>query len=162
MIPDQVKSGLDLLVQAVQAMGINPARVMCISPYGANIPVNNTMRRRQEYKLLQDMPEASTADSFQGQENDIVVVIMGTAHPRPGPSFTCKSRRLNAMLSRQRSALIVVGDINVAQNRSRYIIVDESTGATSWVVGETLNSVYGQMKKLKRVVTVPATRGNSG
>ncbi|KAM0205827.1 hypothetical protein ACHAQI_008831 [Fusarium lateritium] len=181
MSPDQVKIGFDLLVQAVQAMGIDPVRAMRIPPYDTRVAQSDVdlkeklesqrnvfvrlieiIKKRQEYELLRGMPEASNADSFQSQETDIVVVLMGTTHPRPGPGSTSKARRLNAMLPRQRSALIHMGDINVAHNSSYYIVVDESTGARSWVVGESLNSVYRHMKELKRVVTVQMTRSNRG
>lgn len=152
--PDQVKIALDLLAEAVKAKKIDPARAVCIAPYKANVTLIENMRKRREYEALQGMPEASTVDSFQGQENDLAVVIMGTAHPRPGPGFTSSAQRFNVMLSRQRSALIVVGDINVAQGSARYMIVDESTGDQHWTVGKALNAVYGQMKLTKRVVTV--------
>lgn len=152
--PDQVKIALDLLAEAVKTKKIDPARAVCLAPYKANVMLIESMRKRREYEHLQSMPVASTVHSFQGQENDVAVVVMGTAHPRPGPGFTSNAQRFNVMLSRQKSALIIVGDINVAQGSARYQVVDESTGDRQWVVGRALNAVYGHMKRAKRVVTV--------
>ncbi|CAG2012173.1 unnamed protein product [Fusarium graminearum] len=87
----------------------------------------SSMRKGRQYEALQEMQPASTVDSFQGQENDVVVVIMGTAHPKPGPGFTCNPKRLKVMLSRQKSALVIVGDINVASKQARYEVIDETS-----------------------------------
>ncbi|KAF5670263.1 DNA helicase [Fusarium circinatum] len=152
--PDQVKIALDLLAQLVKATKIDPSRIVCIAPYKANIGLIDRMRKGRDYDVLEGMPPASTVDSFQGQEGDLAVVILGTAHPRPGPDFTCNAKRLNVMLSRQRSALLVVGDIHVATGDARYRIVDESTGGVSVVVGKALNGIYKEFRTTKRVVTV--------
>lgn len=53
------------------------------------------------------MQPPTTVDSFQGQENDVVVVVMGTASPKPGPGFTSDSQRLNVMLTRQQCGLVI-------------------------------------------------------
>lgn len=58
------------------------------------------MRKVRQYEALEGMQPASTVDSFQGQENDVAVVIMGTVHLKPGPGFTYNPKRLNVMLSR--------------------------------------------------------------
>ncbi|EHK15922.1 uncharacterized protein TRIVIDRAFT_9480, partial [Trichoderma virens Gv29-8] len=71
------------------------------------------LRKKAAYEALKGIPPPSTVDSFQGQENDIVIVVMGTAHPKPGPGFTSHEQRLNVMLTRHRCGLVVVGDINV-------------------------------------------------
>ncbi|EXM17002.1 P-loop containing nucleoside triphosphate hydrolase [Fusarium oxysporum f. sp. vasinfectum] len=152
--PDQVKITLDLLAELVRATKIDASRIVCIAPYAANIGLIEKMRKGREYDVLQGMAEASTVDSFQGQEGDLAVVILGTAHPRPGPGFTCNPKRLNVMLSRQKSALIVVGDINVATGDARYRIIDETTGSVSVVVGKSLNGVYNEFRTTKRVVRI--------
>ncbi|KAG8672211.1 hypothetical protein FPOAC1_005473 [Fusarium poae] len=151
---DQVKIALDLLVEAVKTKKVDPSRVVCISPYAANVGLIEKKRRGCQYEALQAMQPTSTVDSFQGQENDIVFVIMGTTHPRPGPDFTCNPKRLNVMLSRQKSALVIVGDINVAHKQARYEFIDESTGEKHFFVGRAINGVYNELRSLKRVVTV--------
>ncbi|KAM0186963.1 hypothetical protein ACHAPI_011470 [Fusarium lateritium] len=153
--PDQAKVALDLLVELVQAKQIDVTRVVCIAPYAANVGLINKALKAKEYQALAGMQEASTVDSFQGQENDLAVLIMGTAHPRPGPGFTSNPKRLNVMLSRHKSALVIVGDINVAQpSKDRFQVTDELTGDTYFVVANPLNCVYKDVIEAKRVVTV--------
>ncbi|KAF4991590.1 hypothetical protein FGRMN_7709 [Fusarium graminum] len=153
--PDQVKVALDLLVELVQAKKIDVTRIVCIAPYAANVGLINKELKGRAYQALAGMQEASTVDSFQGQENDLAVLVMGTAHPHPGPGFTSNAKRLNVMLSRQKSALVIVGDITVAQpSKTRIAITDELTGDTYFVTVNALNSVYQDLVKSKRVVTV--------
>lgn len=156
--PDQVKVALDLLVDLVKTKQIDIGRVVCIVPYAANLRLVESYRKRPEYSLLQGMPDASTVDSFQGQDNDVVFLIMGTAHPRPGPGFTANPMRLNVMISRQKSALVVIGDINVAKdNEGKVIIHDEWTGELTFMVPRALNALHDDFLKAKRVVTVTVT-----
>ncbi|EEU34592.1 uncharacterized protein NECHADRAFT_19862, partial [Fusarium vanettenii 77-13-4] len=56
--------------------------------------------KKAQYSLLAAMPEALTIDGFQGQENDVVIIVMGTAYPFPGPGFTSDAQRLNIILTR--------------------------------------------------------------
>lgn len=58
------------------------------------------------------MPPASTVDSFQGREGDIVVVVLGT-NSQSGAGFTKDPHRFNVLLTRQRCGLVIVGDLSV-------------------------------------------------
>ncbi|PKK39612.1 hypothetical protein CI102_15039, partial [Trichoderma harzianum] len=59
------------------------------------------MRKNAVYEALKGVPPASTVDSFQGQENDIIFVVMGTTYPRPRPGFTSQEQRLNVIFIRR-------------------------------------------------------------
>ncbi|CAG7563675.1 unnamed protein product [Fusarium equiseti] len=74
----QIKVGLDLLNGSVHDLHINPKEVAVIAPYAAKT-----------------LPDAATIESFQGQESAIALVVIGTAHPRPGPGFAQNKQRLN-------------------------------------------------------------------
>ncbi|KAM5344517.1 hypothetical protein ACJ41O_013053 [Fusarium nematophilum] len=102
--PDQVKIALDFVAEFIEAKKVDPARVVIISPYAANVQLVRS--RRARYPALKTMGEAVTVDSFQGHENDVVIVVMSTAHPRPGPGFTSNAQRLNVLLTRQRCGLV--------------------------------------------------------
>lgn len=111
-----------------------PADFAIITPYAANVGLTERLRERAEYAILLGMPPTATVDSFQGREAGIskylitlgfpwytwltgmitVVVIMGTTE-EVGPGFTTDAHRLKVMLSRQRSGLLVFGDINVVE-----------------------------------------------
>ncbi|KAL5083608.1 hypothetical protein Trisim1_001302 [Trichoderma cf. simile WF8] len=99
---DQVTIALDFMVDLVKSKKIDPSKLVVISPYAANVELLDRMlRKNAAYEALKGIPPASTVDSFQGQENDIIFVVMGTAYPRPGPEFTSQEQRLNVMLMRR-------------------------------------------------------------
>ncbi|KAL7809835.1 P-loop containing nucleoside triphosphate hydrolase protein [Trichoderma aethiopicum] len=84
--PDQVRIALDFLVDLLKAKPtIQTSQITIIAPYAANVDLINYMLRKPLYKAaLESIPPPSTADSFQGQENDIVIVqllyVMLTRH----------------------------------------------------------------------------------
>ncbi|KXH69109.1 hypothetical protein CSAL01_01471 [Colletotrichum salicis] len=71
--------------------------------YSAPTPeiVSRMIKKLDYSQARQEIPRASTSDGYQVQENDIAIVIMGTAFP-PGAGFTANPRRLNVMMIRQR------------------------------------------------------------
>ncbi|KAF3060122.1 hypothetical protein CFAM422_011434 [Trichoderma lentiforme] len=90
------------MVDLVKSKKIDPSKLVLISPYAANVELLDRMlRKNAAYEALKGIPSPSTVDSFQGQENDIIFVVMGTAHPRPGPGFTSQEQRLNVMLTQR-------------------------------------------------------------
>ncbi|KAJ4857590.1 AAA domain-containing protein [Trichoderma breve] len=96
---DQVTIALDFMVDLVKSKNIDLSKIGIISPYAANVELLDRMiRKNAAYEALKGTPPASTVDSFQGQENDIIFVVMGTAYPRPRPRFTAQEQRLNVML----------------------------------------------------------------
>ncbi|KAM5349632.1 hypothetical protein ACJ41O_006137 [Fusarium nematophilum] len=170
--PHQVEMALDFIADFVKSKKADPARIVPIAPYAANIQLIKSMRKRPQYASLATMQEAMTVDSFQGQENDMAVVIMGTAHPQPGPGFTSDSQRLNVMLTRQKSALVVFGDIYVGEaverpdskagkkgkkgkgGKETKFLVEGVNGDVCYTKATTLRSLYKELHSSGRVVTV--------
>lgn len=126
---DQVKVALDLILDFLNFVRTErqgkpnakdpfddvAPKITIITPYTANLKEFDKKFRQESYRRLgRALPPPSTIDSFQGQENDIVVVVMGTKSINPGPGFTTDPQRLNVMLTRMTCGLVVVGDINVA------------------------------------------------
>ncbi|KAF7547026.1 hypothetical protein G7Z17_g7999 [Cylindrodendrum hubeiense] len=112
----QTKAALGFLndfVKSAELTEAEVAKIVVITPYKANAELVTGIRKDPEYAALNPMPPATTADSFQGHEGDITVIIM-VANQAVGPGFTTDERRLNVMLSRQKSGLVIFGDINVA------------------------------------------------
>ncbi|RSL74611.1 hypothetical protein CEP53_000179 [Fusarium sp. AF-6] len=157
-----VTVALDFAAEFVKSKKADPARIIFISPYAANVRVIKGMRRKPEYACLTGMPDAMTVDWFQGQENDLAVVVMGTAHPHSGPGFTSNSQRLNVMLTRQKCGLVIVGDIYVAGAVTRgkkrpaqtKFIVEGPNGEISFSRASTLRQVYKELHGSGRVATV--------
>ncbi|CAG9982658.1 unnamed protein product [Clonostachys byssicola] len=119
---DQNTAALQFLVGFVKASQTNPARICLITPYKANVHAIEKMRKSSDYEVLTGLPPAATVDSFQGREGDVVLAIMVSTE-KSGPGFMRCENRLNVLLSRHRSALVIVGDINAAG-----ALVDDSNG----------------------------------
>lgn len=163
----QVKVGLDLLSEIVEKLSVNPKNVAVIAPYAANVKLINSKSMRDFYPALKGLPEAATIDSFQAQESIITLVIMGTAHPRPGPGFTQNKQCLNVLLTRQKCALLVVGDINVSDpfrkgTKEPLFKVENTAGEVSFVKAPALRAIYRGLKEAGRVVTVDVDAGKVG
>lgn len=78
-----------------------------ITPYRSNLAHVSSLFVKDD--ILASIP-VHTIDAIQGQEADIVVLIM-TVNADTGPGFVADLRRLNVAMTRQRSYLFIVGDI---------------------------------------------------
>lgn len=107
---NQVKLALDFMVDLVEVAGISPADMAVISPYKANVRCIKRLREKDKYTPLKPMSAASSVDGFQGQERNVMVIIMGTTESS-GPGFTDDKNRLDVAYSRQKSGLVVFGDL---------------------------------------------------
>ncbi|KAH6981194.1 AAA domain-containing protein [Ilyonectria sp. MPI-CAGE-AT-0026] len=168
----QVKVALDLVRDFVKATKVSPARIIVITPYKANVGVIESMRKKSDYSINSGMQPAATVDSFQGREGDVAVVIMGTTR-RSGPGFTTNEPRLNVMTSRQKSGLVIVGDINVVEwidegrrverkqnqedrDKTNSLEVMNRNGKKQWMRGAALHRVLTRIHKNGRMVRAPA------
>lgn len=159
--PDQVENALEFLGDLVMRSGgrIHASNIAIISPYKANVTLIERRRKEPQYSALFAMPPAATIDSFQGREADIIVVVMGTTQT-VGPGFTTDKRRLNVMLSRQRSGLLIFGDINVLgsmedSGRGKALQRVTEDGNRQFVQKGMLYSVLRKLHSQGRVVTLP-------
>ncbi|CRK11609.1 hypothetical protein BN1723_009423 [Verticillium longisporum] len=112
---DQIKIALDFAVDLLKFRpGITSSNLVLLTPYLSNFALIAAMRKSPEYAAsLINTPPASTIDGFQGQEGDIVLVVMST-NRQSGPGFVCEAARLNLLLTRQRSGLVIFGDLTIA------------------------------------------------
>ncbi|KAM0669770.1 hypothetical protein ACQRIU_000165 [Beauveria bassiana] len=163
----QVTIALDAIAGFIRATRVDPARISILSPYAANVAeIKQQLKGRNKYgPILSSMPSPSTVDSFQGQENDIIVLVMGTT-VASGPGFTVDPARLNVAMTRPRSGLIIVGDINAAghlMDRNGRLVRNatqktfefiDSEGNKTVRKAEALRSVLTTLVRDGRVVTV--------
>ncbi|KAH6854035.1 P-loop containing nucleoside triphosphate hydrolase protein [Chaetomium sp. MPI-CAGE-AT-0009] len=166
--PKQVDVALDFALGLVKE-GVKPGKITVLSPYAANVELIAKRRRLPKYAALTGMDPASTVDAFQGQENDIIIAIIGTSFPTPGPGCTTDPHRLNVLLTRQRCGLVVVGDIdirgpggNAGKNKGRgdgkggkaeqksFLVISPS-GERKWVKALMLQHIYASMISSGRV-----------
>jgi hypothetical protein len=101
---------LRLLSDFVEYTNADPSKIVIIAPYKPNVVWGN--RQLGKYPALQGIRPVQTADTFQGCEGDMAAVVFGT-NQWSGPGFTGNENRLNVMITRQRSALLLVGDMEV-------------------------------------------------
>ncbi|KAF4415888.1 DNA helicase [Fusarium acutatum] len=111
---DQVQIALDFILDLVAAKKVAPSKISIVAPYAANVDLIKGLLKRSKYLPLQGIPSPSTIDSFQGQENDIIVAVLGTDE-MSGPGFTADANRLNVMLTRAKCGLVLVGNIYVGE-----------------------------------------------
>ncbi|KAI1094478.1 AAA domain-containing protein [Rostrohypoxylon terebratum] len=102
------------LMDLVRTTDIKASQTIVLSPYAGNVDLLRRLLKRDRYVTsLAGIGEPSTIDGYQGQERQIVVVVMGTDRGI-GPGFTADRQRLNVLLTRQKCGLVIVGDIAVA------------------------------------------------
>ncbi|KAI8244011.1 hypothetical protein K4K55_006609 [Colletotrichum sp. SAR 10_96] len=110
--PDQVHTALSFADDFITKKSVDPSKLVILSPYRENVALIDRWRKR--YPQLAGMPPPSTVNGFQGRENDVVFVVMGTRAFNPDLGFTKNRNRLNVLLTRQRCGLVIFGDIHVA------------------------------------------------
>ncbi|KAB5543147.1 AAA domain-containing protein [Coniochaeta sp. 2T2.1] len=109
--PDQITAALDFAADFATTTGVDPDRIRFVTPYSANIEVMRRLRTKSRYACLAKIPEPVTVDAYQGRESDIIILVHGNRHPRPGPGFMTSENRLNVAMTRAKSGLVCFGDI---------------------------------------------------
>lgn len=165
---DQVRVGLDFAADLVRESEVEAAHIAIICPYKANVKLVEKWRKREKYGVLAGMQPCCTVDGFQGREAEIIVVIMGTSE-KSRPGFTCFEQRLNVLLTRQRSGLVIITDLySVPKIRDSLVDggkakkgkgkaeekfqVDGVSGELCWVKAKFLRAVCVELWKSGRVV----------
>ena len=152
--PGQTDVALDFVSELTADKGIDPARITIISLYAANAQ-HAESRRKSEYETLSRMPPVCTIDDYQGQENDIIVVVFGT-NKLVGVELTGEAQRLNVLLTRARCGLVLVGDLG-AVGRTTGRDIQEAFGLNGkrrLVNIKSIRNIYKGLKRNGRVATV--------
>lgn len=90
-----------------------------------------------------------TTDSFQGSEADLVIVSLVRNNPRAGRSalgFLSDPRRMNVLLSRAKSRLVLVGSLLFLKEAVRGVNPDSEQHELTFLTSvlETIDSLRGQ------------------
>jgi hypothetical protein len=113
-------------VERVLALGVAPADVAVIAPYGAQVQrLRQLLAPRVEEGL-----EVDTVDGFQGREKEAVVVSLVRANEAGEVGFLADVRRMNVALTRARKKLVVVGDGATVSRHPFYAAFLEHAQAT--------------------------------
>ena len=70
-------AALDFVLDLVSNTEIEAGEIIVLCPYAANVKHLEHLRKRPKFAPLAGMPPASTVDSYQGQEMNIVVCVLG-------------------------------------------------------------------------------------
>ncbi|KAG8352577.1 hypothetical protein FVEN_g9414 [Fusarium venenatum] len=155
---DQIRIALEFCVDFVQTKKISPADLLIISPERAMVEIISKRLKQAQYVVLQGMRSPSTVHSVQGQESDMVVIVTGT-NSVVGAGFTSDERRLNVMLSRHKSALVIFSDIDTVDynGKSKAELTQEPTGEMIFTKATMLKRVHSLMVQNGRVATVDSS-----
>jgi superfamily I DNA and/or RNA helicase len=93
---------LDIARQVLERNVLNPGHTVFISPYSAQVAAARDIFPKQI--------RASTIDSFQGQEKEIIIVSLVRSNDEGEIGFLKDYRRMNVAMTRAKERLIVIGD----------------------------------------------------
>ncbi|KAI1213533.1 P-loop containing nucleoside triphosphate hydrolase protein [Annulohypoxylon truncatum] len=144
---DQVRIALDFANDLVEDTGVDASQIIVLTPYSANVELIQELIKQPRYEALSDIGRPSTIDGYQGQERDIVIVVMGTS-AKSGPGFTSNKQRLNVLLTRQRCGLVIVGDINATKTMGQAKVNRFGSRPSP------LQEIYSAVSRAGRVVRV--------
>ena len=103
---------LDLVKKVIETEAIKLTDLAIISPYSGQVQLaKNELDKRIRI---------STIDSFQGQENKIVILSLVRSNPDAIIGFLKDYRRMNVAMTRAKEKLIVIGDSSTIGNDDFY------------------------------------------
>lgn len=74
----------------------------------------------EEIKKVLHKADVTTIDSFQGRENDVIIISFTRSNINPAEvGFLNELNRINVALSRARRKMILIGDFNTLQNTKK-------------------------------------------
>ncbi|MES2587732.1 MAG: AAA domain-containing protein [Bacteroidota bacterium] len=103
---------LNVIKNILEAQKIDLSSATFISPYSAQIELAK--------KTLPKEIKVKTIDSFQGQENDTILISLVRSNSEANIGFLNDYRRMNVALTRAKEKLIVVGDSSTLANDKFY------------------------------------------
>lgn len=114
----RVVSLIKQILRFDQQYNLNAAtKIGVVTPYNGQVQlVKGMLARDDEFKeLVESLPsssvEVNSVDGYQGRERDIIIFSAVRSNRKGNVGFLSDWRRLNVALTRAKSALLVVGDM---------------------------------------------------
>ncbi|KAM0256001.1 hypothetical protein ACHAPA_012316 [Fusarium lateritium] len=149
--PRQVDCMAKFLIEMIQDLSLSPVDIAILTPYVAN---RGAIRKRFFEDNILKKIECSTFDGFQGKEAQVVLVSLCVDRVS-GPSFVGNPRKLNVAMTRQRSSLLIFGDLGMNESKFRRGQEAESKNEGSNHFDHTLfRTVFRMISDSRRVVTL--------
>lgn len=144
--PRQADVIAKFLVKMVKTLNLPTKDIVVLTPYRANLGAIG--RRFRKESALKDIT-ISTFNRFQGREAQIVILALCVDF-NTGPLFVAEERSLNVALTRQRSGLLIFGDIDTPRHTYDR---DPEFGETR-LDNTMIRSVFNTISSSRRVVTL--------
>ncbi len=113
---------IDNIVQRLEEVGVLPSQIAIISAYkGQRELISDTIKK---YSI-------GTVDSFQGDENDVVIFGITRDNMQGAVGFMKDPNRLNVAVSRARKKLIIVGNRKSLSSYVKNAVFTKFLGAVS-------------------------------
>lgn len=93
---------LDIALKLIQMESLDPSRTAFISPYAGQVSAAK--------EILPDGIRISTIDSFQGQEQDNIIVSLVRSNDECDIGFLKDYRRMNVAITRAKEQIFIIGD----------------------------------------------------
>jgi hypothetical protein len=159
----QVKAGLKLLADFAKQSGVHPSNFVVISAHKPNVEYANRLLKAGAHPELGSMERVQTADSFQGREGAISVVILGTKE-KISAGFVSNENRLNVMLTRQKSGLLIIGDklvTGILEGTEKELTKADKEAAKGQVPSHTTTGekVFSRVRALRSMLRELQTMG---
>jgi hypothetical protein len=141
------------LVSMMKELVLSPADIVVLTPYRANLRALGKRFRKEE--SLRDIV-CSTFDGFQGREAQIVVLALCVTQ-ETGPACVAAERSLNVAITRQRSSLLIFGDIATTEKIPRLFRFDHCNdlrASTEWNNQKVFREVFWAILQSKRIVNL--------
>jgi ATP-dependent RNA/DNA helicase IGHMBP2 len=92
----------EAISKIIESENLNLAKTTVLSPYSGQVAYLRD--------ILDSKIRVSTIDSYQGQEQEIIVISLVRSNPDQEIGFLKDYRRMNVAMTRAKSRLIIVGD----------------------------------------------------
>ncbi|KAI6767580.1 hypothetical protein HG530_005589 [Fusarium avenaceum] len=149
--PRQADCMAKFLIEMISDLSLDPADIAVLTPYVAN---RGAIRKRFFKDDVLKKIQCSTFDGFQGKEAQVVLVSL-CVDQKTGPSFVGNPRKLNVALTRQRSSLLIFGDLGMNRYEFREKQEAESKNEGSDHFDHTLfRTVFRMISDSRRIVTL--------
>ncbi|XP_050404013.2 NFX1-type zinc finger-containing protein 1 [Patella vulgata] len=113
---------LKALCKYLMNQGYRPQRITILATYSGQQHYLSSIMRKEQYKNVR----IATVDSYQGQENDIILLSLVRSSQEDGIGFLSQNNRLCVAFSRAKMGFYVIGNFEHLQKHSP--LIKEMTG----------------------------------